>query len=741
MDAEQQFSKKQILGLSRKWLKAKAKLKVSANLGHMWRNFRPQKGNFLLMAENYAGIKNSPDRNGPQLTANILDNETEPSMHPDLGIEVRSSQVCGYQIETTAPLEIAPTKTFSAFQSTEITLHQVKPDYLNESPHEHHSKADDPIGISIIALVKKHRLTCCFVDDLLKILRNNGHDRLPATYRGLMGTPSRPITYSNIGKGEYYHVGLPKIFAECAKKGLFKSGPRVNVKLTIHIDGVSFTKSSNSKGWPITGTINEIPSVKPFLIGLYTGTTDPIDFDLYLTPLVEDLVEGVHGIRLDNLTVFVTSIKILSDSMARLKICHCQGPSGARGCFCCSQVGKKRNIYEGIQFDSKIVKPLRTDASFRSRTDPLHHHESHRNKMGVLENPELPLNIVEDVTIDPMHCTDLGSSGRVFKVIIVDKGHTQNRIPDGTIEDINNSFLEQYKNCPVEIKRRPRNLLDNFKYLKATELKNLALYYGIVILKHLSFDQYNHFLLYSMALRLYADTSSSKEEHDLAHVMLLLFVEHYHQFYGMNLTFNIHMLLHLRRYVAKHGALYSFSSYKYENALRGLKGDAHKPSQLAEQFRRRHEERGFIEIKKNKYNQLDFEIELKSGNKIYKKIKTEGMTIICDEFNCFVALKKAERVYEPVKILYFKKMNEDIFFVFRKVILSSDPYFKLQISDSLQIDSQAFGIFSTDGSVSTEVFETNIKSIACKYFILKDQDLFILVPFLHYSVSCLLNFI
>lgn len=265
--------------------------------------------------------------------------------------------------------------------------------------------------------VLKRKINCTATDDLLKVLNRHGHSELPLCYRTLMGTPLNKIEYEKIGRGDYYHVGLEKIFAECIRLGLFQSQDfDIRLGLTVHVDGISYTSSSHLKGWPITGTINELPNVKPFLIGLYSGYTDPIDFDLYLSFLVDDLAKGIEGYTIGNYKITIKSIRILSDSMARLKVCHVMGPTSLRGCFCCSQIGTKA-LRQGTQYSNKIVPPMRTNQSFRNRVDPEHHHESHRKKPGIIERPILRVDMVNDVPVDPMHSTDLGSTNRTFKVI------------------------------------------------------------------------------------------------------------------------------------------------------------------------------------------------------------------------------------------------------------------------------------------------------------------------------------
>lgn len=377
-------------------------------------------------------------------------------------------------------------------------------------------------------IVRKYNLTTSCVEDILAILKKHGHVELPGSYRSLMKTPRSKTIFKDIAGGAYYHIGLKNILTELAALNLITKNQQTVLSLTVHIDGISLAKSSSLKSWTILGEFQEINIIKPFLIGLFVGYDDPHPFDNFLQEFCIDIEKGSKpGLELEgNCKVIVHCVKILSDSMARLKLTHSLGPQGLRGCYCCTQLGK--TIDGRVQYKSHIVLPLRTDNSFRQRHDLFHHHEEYRTKMSLLENPKLGFDMVMTFPIDGMHQGDFGAFGRSFKVIMIDKYSEGMRITQTTIDAINLTYQNLYSYAPIEFKRKPRDLVKNFKNLKATELRNISLYYGFVIFRHLSDAHYKHYLLYALSIRLYSATKTLTPGWlDVAEKLMALYVKRF----------------------------------------------------------------------------------------------------------------------------------------------------------------------------------------------------------------------
>ena len=127
-------------------------------------------------------------------------------------------------------------------------------------------------------------------------------------------------------------------------------------------------------------------------------------------------------------------------------------------------------------------------------------------------------------------------------------------------------------------------------YWKGSDRRNWLFYYGPLALKEiLPARFYNHFLLYSEAVY----TLSQKEikfcEVRKAIEQLEKFVEDFELLYGiMNMTFNVHQLLHLGKCVYQWDPLWVYSTYPFENnngnLLEMINGTQAVDIQIAKKF-------------------------------------------------------------------------------------------------------------------------------------------------------------
>lgn len=145
--------------------------------------------------------------------------------------------------------------------------------------------------------------------------------------------------------------------------------------------------------------------------------------------------------------------------------------------------------------------------------------------------------MVSQVPIDPLDAIDLGVTSEMLE-------------PLKPILEVFERILKLKNYRPCELARDCRSL----EYLspsKATEFRQILQ------------------LLLHCAVRLMAKGS---ERVDQAEVLVQEFVELYPSVYGSNsVTYNIHVLLHIPFYVRKYGPLDTFSRYKFENCIQGIK--------------------------------------------------------------------------------------------------------------------------------------------------------------------------
>lgn len=89
------------------------------------------------------------------------------------------------------------------------------------------------------------------LDELLRILRSNGHTELPKSYRSLLNTP-RNIEIKTFGDSKYWYRGI----AACLKIILCKLDRDLEVKLKFNIDGLPIFNSSQLEFWPLLASID-----------------------------------------------------------------------------------------------------------------------------------------------------------------------------------------------------------------------------------------------------------------------------------------------------------------------------------------------------------------------------------------------------------------------------------------------------------------------------------------------------
>lgn len=124
-----------------------------------------------------------------------------------------------------------------------------------------------------------------------------------------------------------------------------------------------------------------------------------------------------------------------------------------------------------------------------------------------------------------------------------------------------------------------------------------------------------------------------------------------------------------------------------------------------------------------------------SGEIIFETFTNESMSISCDNCNSYVAIQVDALNIKPVKAQYFVKRNGRVFMVYRQLKLLKDPYFQFNITPAHQLTSNQFGIFTTNGYLDREIFETPIENISLKYVALIDRSIIVLIPFLHEMLS------
>lgn len=111
----------------------------------------------------------------------------------------------------------------------------------------------------------------------------------------------------------------------------------------------------------------------------------------------------------------------------------------------------------------------------------------------------------------------------------------------------------------------PRSL-EQRKIYKANEFRNWLLYYAVPCLRGiLPLIFLKHFGLLSNSIYLLLKTTISEEDINISEQNINEFVKRYEEYYGsINMTYNMHLLLHLPQCVRENGPLWSYSNFHFE---------------------------------------------------------------------------------------------------------------------------------------------------------------------------------
>lgn len=210
----------------------------------------------------------------------------------------------------------------------------------------------------------------------------------------------------------------------------------------------------------------------------------------------------------------------------------------------------------------------RTDASFRSRADPAHHHQD-----SILE--ELSVDMVRDfVTSDSLHLLNLGIMKKCIQIWMGQNGNFEFKWNQTDIDAVNRLLASCDEDLASEIHRSVRSL-NCISFWKGTEFRTFLLYLGIVVLKKtLRNEEYAHFLKLFCGVILCSNDAYSKRARnlDLAVECFDEYIEEYIDLYGDHaISSNVHNLSHVVDDVRRFGNLTKIDSYVFENALYGLK--------------------------------------------------------------------------------------------------------------------------------------------------------------------------
>ena len=345
-----------------------------------------------------------------------------------------------------------------------------------------------------------------------------------------------------------------------------------NLALSLFTDGVPIFKSSKVSVWPVYYIIlNLPPSVRSkakniILSGMWVGPTKPPMEHLFhpLTEKMQDLT--TTGIKIISpngvITVRAKIVLGIFDLPAKATVLNCKQYNGKYGCSICLHPGKR--VSGRMVYPPRKCK-LRTHSSIES----LAHRATTcgRAIKGIKGISPLRdcLDLVDSIPIDYMHAVLEGVLGRLMSLWFDSKNHRKPYYQGQFLNEIDSTLLLQLP--PDEFSRAPRPIRSHLKYWKATELRQWLLFYSLpILLGKLPAIHWQHYSLLVTAMHILLKDKISITEIDAAEVLIKDFCEIYLKLYGeVNCTYNVHLLMHIVRYVKLWGPLWTHSSFCFEN--------------------------------------------------------------------------------------------------------------------------------------------------------------------------------
>lgn len=387
--------------------------------------------------------------------------------------------------------------------------------------------------------------------------------------------------------------------------------------------------------------------------------------------------------------------------------------NGSQGCIKCEVVGKYSYISKTTVF-TKMDAMKRTDESFRTIADPIHH-------KGDTPLTDLPIDMVRDFVVgDELHLLHLGLMRKFLYGWKTGTFGLRTKWSAANMQEISTYLLSCNAHKPAEIHRKIRAISELPRW-KGTELRTFLLYTSIAVLRRfLPEKHYKHYLLFYCSVVILGSEYHCKKMVDIADEMIKSFLHLFKSIYGVHhFTSNLHNLIHLVEEVRQFGVLGKFSTYSFEKKLQFIKrlvrSGNHPLSQIAKRILESEVEIS-VEIedlgqtsKIKLFRKTDFECDdfKKFGSKysVYFGLKTNDFKIVNTMQNQWVLTRN----FEIVRIQHFVCYVDKRCYFYGKTIVEKMPFF------DTPFDSTALFIYAAKNKLSSSKMYP-IEQIACKLF-------------------------
>lgn len=348
------------------------------------------------------------------------------------------------------------------------------------------------------------------------------------------------------------------------------------LSLTLNTDGVSIFKSKRkSSFWPLQFIINELDRSVRFkpdniiVSGFWFGT-DPI-MEIFFKPLIKE-IEGIHQnpikvkINDQNRNFEIYPLLCTVDTVAKDKIQKKKQFNGYFGCSYCvhpgTLVNRKQIRYSSLNgdFEKRTHDSAVSDMIRASMTDTVSNGFKNVSPLIAISK----FNVIDGFPIDYMHNIALGVANQLLELWFDSKHHGKEFYIGLRIKRVNERLLKIKP--PEFIGRKPRSLNER-NIWKAHEFRYWVLFYSIPsLLNILPLNYVIHYSLLVDCVHLYLSTEISRDELLEAATKMDKFVQEFERLYGTeNMTYNIHLLKHIKDCVEYCGPLWVYSNFPFEN--------------------------------------------------------------------------------------------------------------------------------------------------------------------------------
>lgn len=358
----------------------------------------------------------------------------------------------------------------------------------------------------------------------------------------------------------------------------------------LNTDGVATVRSNTSSLWPILLICNFLPPRLRFkdeniiVAALYHGKEKPPLHEYFQPVAVEFEHLSSAGIFIRDRYFKIAVTHAVLDLPAKALLSQMMQYNSARACISCLHPGERTR--RGIRYTYKNYSKLRTHSSMLNDMKGVNERQKVINGMkGV--SPMIAFeyfDMSKSFVTDYMHGALLGITNNMILFWTSTKNKKKPSYINKKNRAIFNSRLLQIR-PPSYISRRPRSL-QYLKFFKAAEFRSLLLYYLPVVLERLLPSKYIHHLcLLSSSVYTLLKEKISNAEMLQAEDKLKLFVKQYQEYYGeVNMTMNIHSLLHLVDCVRDFGPLWTYSMFAFESYNGVLKSFIVAPTDILHQI-------------------------------------------------------------------------------------------------------------------------------------------------------------